>query len=260
MASRRYYDSARAIGGKSSSIKRQSAKRKDAIQRGRQIRDAMAVAQVAFRPGGYQRGTSTAMLSERKVIDTNFAGYVFQAIGTPPAPTLLNGCIAGSQNYNRIGRKINNRSLQIRGFVFPTTPPNSTDQICRMLVIYDRQSNGVSPTWANVIQSQNISGTTSSAVTDMVNLDNRDRFVVLRDRVWICSSISNTATQAYAGSSTVHEVNEYIKLNVETIYNAGVAGTVGDITTGGVFVFFAGSAFTGGYSFAGSFRIRFEDL
>lgn len=180
--------------------------------------------------GGYRNQSIPQMSSEKKVIDSNSNIYVF---ATSPPSTLLNGCIAGSQNYNRIGRKIFMKSLQVRGYIHAATDGTATEGLFRMIIVYDKQSNGAAPAYTDVIRSQNVSGVNSSSAADMINLDNRDRFIILRDRAFAMSQQSTVATQAVAGSNTDLFVDEYLRINMETIYNAGTAGTVGDITTGG---------------------------
>jgi len=196
---------------------------------------------------------------EKKVVDINEATYAVENTGTQLA--LLNGCVAGSQNFNRIGRKICLKSLQIRGY-FLATDFSTAQTFARMIVVYDKQSNGSAPTFANIIQSQNIAGTTSSLATDMVNLDNRDRFEIIRDKQVALAALQNTATQAFSGAPTILYVEDYIKLgNRETVYNAGTAGTVGDITSGALYVFFiASQANAAGVTYTGTFRLRFTDL
>ena len=260
MASRRYYDSARSIGSsRTSTIKRQSDKRKDAIHRGRQIRDAMSAASIAFRPGGYNNDTR-AIRTEKKVIDGIQAIYNVENTGT--TVILVNGCIPGSQNYNRIGRKINSKSLQIHGFLIIANQANAVEQKVRMLVVYDKQSNGVAPTYANVIQSQNIAGTTSSTINDMVNLDNRDRFEIIRDRLFYLGGQNTTATQTWTSGPNLVTVDEYIPLgNRETLFNAGAAGTIGDIASGAIYVMLISSQPNAtGCNFYSAFRVRFVDM
>lgn len=200
-----------------------------------------------------------AAAGEKKVIDINRATYSIEETGT--TLTLLNGCVAGSQNFNRIGRKIQPTSIQIRGFLV-----NADDTIfptfVRMVVVFDRQANGAAPTWANIMTSQNIAGTTSSTYLDMVNLDNRDRFVILRDRIFGVGPVNNTATQSYASGDNPVLVSEYIRLpGLETVYNAGTAGTIGDITSGSIYVFWiASQANASGATLQASYRLRFKDL
>jgi len=165
------------------------------------------------------------------------------------------------QNYQRVGRKITLKSLQIRGLLLPSDDTTADQQI-RMLIVFDKQSNGAAPTWGDVIKSQNISGTTSSTHMDMVNLDNRDRFEIIRDRTWSITKRDTTATQAFSGSPTTICVNEFIKLgDRQTVYNAGTAGTVGDIQSGSLYFFMiSNNANASGTNFDVAFRTRFIDV
>lgn len=200
--------------------------------------------------------TTRSMLSEKKVLDINAASYAVENTGTIMA--LLNGCVAGSQNFNRIGRKICLKSLQIRG-VWQAGAATVNDTAVRMLIVYDKQPNGAAPTFANVISSQNIAGTVSSLVYDMVNLDNRDRFEIIRDQMHVIQA--GDISSGYFGSPSIVNVDHYVKLGSrETVFNAGAAGTVGDIATGSLYVMFiASQANASGANFVGSFRTRFED-
>jgi len=195
---------------------------------------------------------------EKKVIDINQANYAVENTGTVLA--LLNGCAPGSQNFNRVGRKINMKSLQIRGFFYNTASASGA-RLVRMIVVYDKQPNGGAPTFANVVSSQNISGTVSSLSCDMVNLDNRNRFEIIRDKCWDFGPISNVTDQSLASAPQTYCVNEFIPLkNRQTIYNAGTAGTIGDIQSGSLYVLFIANTANGtGSSFLGSFRTRFID-
>lgn len=196
---------------------------------------------------------------EKKVLDILPITYSVENTGTQLA--LLNGCVAGSQNFNRIGRKIQMKSLQIRG-AFLSTDTTTLDTVMRLVVVYDKQANGAAPTWANIVTSQNIAGATASTVFDMINLDNRDRFEIIRDQMYTIAAKDSTATQAFSGSPTIVCVNDFIRLGKrETVFNAGTAGTIGDITSGSLYVFFiANQTNANGVFFQGTFRTRFIDL
>lgn len=257
MASRRYYSSAR--GATTAALMDQHAKRRSQITRARQIRDAMQVAQVAFQPGGFNRNTPRAMLTEKKVVDINELNINIDSTGTQLQ--LLNGCVPGSQNYNRIGRKICMKSLQLRGHIAKQNNAAAANAAKgRLIIVYDKQPNGTAPTFANIIQSQNIAGATSSLVDDMVNLDNRDRFEIIRDMVVAVGPYDHTATTSLAGGPCLVTMDTYIKLgNRETVYNAGTAGTIGDIATGSLYAFWIASA-DNNLTWQGGFRLRFSDL
>jgi len=150
------------------------------------------------------------------------------------------------------------RSLQIRGIIYPTDDDVGSI-ICRYVIVYDKQSNGVAPTWANVISSQDIAGTVVSTVYSMVNLDNRDRFVIIRDKTLVMGKSVSTATQAYSTATSII-VKDYIKLKLPTIFNAGTAGTIGDITSGALYIFaIANQAAASGVTMTFTTRLRFDD-
>lgn len=211
-------------------------------------------------PMGFVRNARTmAVRTEKKVIDVNNTTFSVETTGTQLA--LLNGCVAGSQNFNRIGRKIQMSSLQIRGAIFLQDTTSGPTTV-RMLIVYDRQANGAAPTYGDIIKSQNISGTTESAWNSFVNLDNRDRFEIIRDEFYEIGLVDTTATQAIATGPVRCHLNEYIKLgNREVVYNAGSAGTVGDIQSGSLYVFFiSNQSNASGATAAVSFRTRFIDM
>lgn len=208
---------------------------------------------------GFVRNRNTrAMRREKKVIDVNYASYAVETTGTQLL--LLNGCAPGSQNYNRDGRKITMKSLQIHGHI-NTTDANCGPGIVRMVIVYDKQTNGSAPTWGDVFTSQNTAGTTSTGAYAMVNLNNRDRFEIIRDKVIAMGVIRDTATQTYASGPVNVKVDKYIKLgNRTTTFNAGQNGTVGDITTGSLYLFFISNlANAEGYTAYISTRLRFVD-
>lgn len=207
--------------------------------------------------GFLRNRTAGATLSEKKVLDINATTLAIE--NATGSPLLLNACIAGSQNFNRIGRKINLRSLQIRCVLTPTDLTTNA-QMVRMLLVYDRQTNGAAPTYADVIKSQNIAGTTSSLAGDMVNLDNRDRFEIIRDKIF---SFNFGDSAGYAPSPGSYECSEYIRLQDRpTVYNAGAAGTVGDIQSGSLYIFWISTqaAATGATLQNLTYRTRFIDV
>jgi len=211
---------------------------------------------VPYRYGaGFTRNRNAlSTRAEKKVIDTYYNATV-QADGSNYA--LLNGTKPGSQNYDRIGRKITLKSLQIHGKLNVLSNETTTGFVIRMIIVYDKQPNGASPTYSDVIKSQDISGATSSSYSDFVNLDNRDRFEIVRDHFFQLGQFT-TSPDFATGPLTV-PVNEYIKLgNRETCYNAGNAGTIGDITSGAIFLFLM--ADDAGANSDLSFRIRFTDV
>lgn len=200
-----------------------------------------------------------ARVGEKKVIDILLTSYAVENTGTQLQ--LLNGVAPGTNINNRIGRKLSLKSLQIRGVVAFTDNTTANPSFLRMVIVYDKQANAAAPTFANIMTSQDIAGTTETNAFSMVNLNNRDRFEVIRDKVIEMGVIDTTATQTFAVPPASATINEYIKLgNRETIYNAGTAGTVADIVSGSLFIFFiCPQANATGVTAQCCFRTRFLD-
>lgn len=184
--------------------------------------------------------------TEKKVID-NTVFYSFDG-GTPGTAvgefTALNLIRIGSTMNNRIGRKIKTASIRINGGFFPqmqTSNHRSPTQV-RLMVVYDRQTNGNLPVLSDVIQCIDQAGTQTTDIYCGMNLNNRDRFLVLHDSFHFLPGLSdNTATgvqNGYPTNSDNYQVNVYRKIkNLETLYKADSSpAVIGDISTGSIFM------------------------
>lgn len=202
-----------------------------------------------FRPLGLR---STG---EKKVIDIASGAY---QVNTTGVFTLLNGCTQGSDYTDRIGRKIVMRSLYIRGHVFaePGISTNSLPQQARMILFMDSQPNGAAPAVTDLLN-------TADAASQL-NLNNRDRFKVIRDQTFVFGPQvwSNVPAISVSGTPSISDVNVFIRMFHETIYNAGNAGTIGDINSGALYMFWIGSQPAGSGTDSNAFvstRVRFVD-
>lgn len=199
--------------------------------------------------------------SEKKCVDTSSANLNCSSA----YPQLLcNGLVPGTGSNNRVGRKISMRSISLRGWIFfaqaGTTP---TADFMRLVLVYDRQPNGALPAFADVFQDTNQAGTTNTDSLSNVNINNADRFKIIKEFVW--ASPGAAAAAAYSGinEQRVLELKAFIKLNaLETHYNAGTAGTVADITTGSLFLMAAGLNGAADYQYRIKInaRLRYADL
>lgn len=156
---------------------------------------------------------------ERKNIDDSAAKWTNGA--TTWTINCLNDVAQGTSATTRLGRKILMKSVLVQGTLTNTTAQG------RILIVYDRQTNGAAPAATDVL--------TSNTIMAVQNLDNRDRFIILAD-IWpyaqdetLCGEVSG------AGSAGPMGYKRYIKCNLETIYG-GNAGSVADINSGGLFM------------------------
>lgn len=213
--------------------------------------------------GDYQKGRELAKTpkQELKAFDTAFLGNNFHTIAGVPAFQLLNPVVNGAELYQRVGRKLYMKSLHIRGNIVQTA--TSTQDIGRILVVYDSQCNAAAPAIAALLQDSN-AGAATNALSE-INLTNRARFKILRDKQIIFPSATlaggvqtNQAFQEQYEHS--FSVNEFIKLGgLEAEYNGVNAGNIGDITSGAIFLVCVMETNDAVWQFQYTARLRYYD-
>lgn len=170
---------------------------------------------------------------EKKDITTSTSGVSVSATPVFSSPTLLSGCAQGVATGERVGRRILMKSMLFR-FNFTQT---GTVGSFRVLVVYDKQTNGALPGVTDVLSSTNYIAAQ--------NLSNSDRFIVMFDEL--------VHYQSSTGASL------YKRVNLESIYS-GTTSAIASIAGGSVFFMIApgdtGSTATYGYTA----RIRYTDM
>lgn len=199
------------------------------------------------RTGGFF-GTSTKRgRMELKTIDSG--QVVTNPLLTTGTVVLLDGVATGTDFTNRIGRKVNLASVYLRGDISYTATTADGGVAVRVMIVYDTQTNGAAPVVTDIL--------TASTVTAPNNLNNRDRFKTLMDKVFQLPGAHFVAAALTVGSPQSKTVKKYKRLNHEVIFG-GTAATVGSIQTGGLFLVMI--ADTVGASFmVWDSRVRFED-
>jgi len=181
---------------------------------------------------------------ELKFIDVTGSAAAFAIAGTGVL-TLLNGCIQGTDAINRVGRRIFMKSLMIRmGAVLGATGV-SQGIVARVIVVYDKQPNGAAFAAADYLVTDSFSANHQ--------LNNRERFVTCMDKVIGIPSHGGLVNFGF---------KKYKRLNMDTTYNTGNAGTVGDIQTGSLYMYtvmMANAVTVVPFTTTILTRIRFED-
>jgi hypothetical protein len=192
----------------------------------------------------------------------------------------LNLIAAGSSFFNRIGRRIELRSIDI---CFQIQNISGVSRLVpadllRIMVVYDRQTNGALPSISDIIQDTDSNANNLTNSMSGPNLNNRDRFMVLFDkRVQLPVTVLSTGSgvtfpfpNSTGGANTkdfgfgVHRY--YRKLpKLITQYKAdSTTPVIGDIATGGVYIFTLctqnASGSEGFYIINWHSRIRYSDL
>lgn len=136
--------------------------------------------------------------------------------------TFLNGCAQGTDANQHIGRQTTMKSVYwiFQAIVAATTTLGGS---MRLLIVYDKEAEGAAPTIATGAQTDicNIDD-----ITAQMNLNNRDRFVVISDEM--------IETIGTAGPQAVFRKG-YRKVALPVVFNASAAATIAAINTGSVY-------------------------
>lgn len=173
---------------------------------------------------------------EKKGVDTPLAiNGIIDTYNTNGDIYLLNGIDAGTQAYQRVGRKVRYLSLRVKGVA--NLEGVTRANVLRMIVVWDKQPNGALPTYSQIFGNTDAVGITTQTLNSQILYDQMDRFKILRDKTMPMNIASNaTATELYAYWV---EWDEYINLKgLESVYNDGNAGTIADINSGAIYLIF----------------------
>ena len=158
---------------------------------------------------------------EFKAKDVSTGTITVNNVGTS---YLLNGLQRGDTLDSREGRQVRGKSLEMRFLQSISTSAVNTQM--RYILVIDKQANAASPTFNDIL--------TSTSVTAARNLDNRKRFVVLKDKQ-ITLRDNNTSELFFKW---------YIPIDCKTVYNASNVGDISDIETNSIWLFMFSSETT----------------
>jgi len=239
---------------------------------GRKLR-YVAKAPVAYSSRFYNQPSVSASLAavmrskaklEVKGVDGAFtASTVTNTTGNTNDIQVLNLIAPGSGSFNRIGRKVNLKSVRLTGtasVAFPAVTTANAGDLLRMVVVWDKQPTGVLPNFDVIFGTTDQAGT-ETAVSSLSNLryDNMERFQVVRDK--IIPFNSNGASTSI--TTIVAAFDEYIKLNHTCTYSGQSATcTIADISSGALYLIFR-TVYTDlsvtVSTTAGQYRLRYID-
>lgn len=202
-----------------------------------------------LRTGGFYGVYTRRGRDELKVIDT----VVATANLTLTAGfALINGVTQGTDFDARIGRRTVMKSIFIRFTLYPNVANSAPiGDFARIIVLYDCQTNGAAPAAGDVLK-------TAADYLSPLNLNNRDRFKILHDKIVPMNPNVYTAGALTAGDPMNKSWKLFKKINMETIFG-GTAQTVGSIQTGSVYIMYMSAGATSYSTLAYNARVRFID-
>lgn len=164
---------------------------------------------------------------EIKSVDPSVSALTFP-VNSALAASILNDTTTGVDYFNRVGRKVTGVSLRVRGHFLPPVGSYINDHL-RWIIFYDKQPNNAIATWADIVKSQSSVGS-SNLVVDGLNMDNRDRFKILREGMFSAPTWNNVTANALGPAYPTSEemcIDKFISLKgLETMYSSAGLATV----------------------------------
>jgi len=185
---------------------------------------------------------------ETGYVDLALAPY---AMDTTGSVTLLNTVAQGASVSQRVGKKIQMRGLQCRGYMQNNSAGIAND--VAFLIVYDKRPTGSLPAVTDILVAANAAA--------FNNDNNAGRFTVLKrcDELLLGNSnaAANYLDSMYKGNDFFLDLK-----NRQTVYKAAGTGAIGDIEEGALYLVTVGNttAGTSAAVLAAAFRMRFKDI
>ncbi len=156
--------------------------------------------------------------------------------------TLVNGLSRGTDDQDRDGAQVRWKSIQCSGCI--KIHQSQTSSILRRIIFIDLQPNAAVPTAVDLLDLS-----AADPINAFRNLDQRKRFVILKDSKLVVS---------ITGNQEAKFPDFYKKIDMKTIYE-GNAGTIADINSNSIFILFVSNNATSAPTLTHSTRLRFID-
>lgn len=193
------------------------------------------------RSGGYSFQSTGG--KELNFVDTAVSG----TDSTTARLVLVNGLQQGTTASTRIGRRVTVKSVELK--IRVTAGASGTASTVRYALVIDRQANAASPAFTDIYDA--------ALPESLRNISNKARFQV----VWDSGLINLIGTSAGTTEAARRSIEFYKKIGVPVQYNAGTAGTIGDIQTNAMYFVSIGDVASGATAptMVGQCRLRYAD-
>jgi len=225
-----------------------------------------------FKGAAYRRGTAvnfvprslTARAPRR--VELKRVDYFVNSVFNPMAAAsieLLNGIAVGDDMYNREGRQVQYKGLELDLTLMEPSrcATNSFAQdICRLLVVYDSAPNGGSlPVAADFLRDITQAGSAYTINAAHQNVNNLHRFRILHDQT--------IHTPAWNIGNTIFTFSQNLKIKKKITVGknmsfTGTGGTISSISNGAIYLMCGSASSTGPdwWTIEGTVRSYFTDV
>ena len=193
-----------------------------------------------FVPPRQVRVPAARALGEKKGMDTSISfAQIPSTVNDNSGMIVLNLIQQGAGSWNRVGRKVNLRSIRIRGEIThtqTTASGNTFGQTVRCVVVWDKQpSSGTIPQWQDMFGFTAQDGTEGTSMYAPIRYDNMDRFSILRDVTCNMQPGAKSGNPDVVDSYSI--IDEYIRLGDRECVFSGQSNpmTIADISSGAIY-------------------------
>lgn len=220
-----------------------------------------------------KKRTHSKPITEAKQIDLPAADYLITAdSGTNTNIYLINTMQLGNAFYQRIGNRVNLRNMNIVGRInFRGAAVSGNDQI-RWAIVWDRApsktgADYVLPLYSDIFQDVDSVGTATSTVYSGVNINNKNRFKILRNKCFMAPATAltllTTPDQIFDFEENCVNIDEFVDLKqLQTVYRSTANPiTITNITSGALYLVTQGAhaPTLQPYELRVKFRLRYDD-
>lgn len=195
--------------------------------------------------GAYRRSLPSS--NEKKYFETGLASVADLSAGLI-VPS-LNLIPQGTTDKTRIGNKVTIRNINMR---FVASIDNQTaitmaNGILRVILYVDKQANGAAATVADLISVANVTG--------FRNMDQVDRFTILKDKVYTiepkCANATSTST-----ADRMYKISK--KVNIP-VHFSSTTGAITEVRSNNIGILLFGNFNSVNFAQTGLARIKFTD-
>lgn len=213
----------------------------------------------------------TTAIPEIKYFDSEYSGVAIPAVtsswaGAEADPTTINGLCQPSRGddvLNRDSRKIQVRTIRLRGYVRIPKQTNQTDEdnasFIRICLVQDKLTNGVQLNAEDVLSS----GAASDMVLAFQSTASFGKFKVLKDIMLDMGDVNSTfdGTNIEQGGQIKHwSITHKFKKPITVNFNSGNAGSIADIVDNSFHVIAATNSATLAPELTYKARVGFIDI
>lgn len=208
---------------------------------------------------------------EKKVLFTGTADSIngLYALNSTGSIYAINLAQVGSSMFNRVGRRIQMRSVRMRIQIKPLIGVTRTASVdtAKISIVYDKQTNGAYPTLADVYQDTEQSGANTASSLSGLNMNNRDRFITVMEKCIPLGAgvlaTSGLISGIFPQDLTTIYIDEYRKLNLTTHFRSDSnPAVIGDVGNGGLYFITFANLVAGSelYAVEWNCRLKYVDL